>query len=193
MMTRISGATRICEIDVAIFCGDQMHVIECKTGMPKDKPGAPNGKTSKSNDIQKELDHLARVKEAVVGPFGKAWLLRARALQPANAADADGFETPAKSYAMAKRLGLQIAAGAAEIEAVCKALSKLAGNGGRARALSDPAVSLFRIPHSWSGQDIVVSWLGEGKVQPREHNVESFVNFQVHIQATLWRSQILES
>ena len=103
-----------------------MHVIECKTGMPKDKPGAPNGQTSKSNEIQKELDHLARVKDAVVGPFGKAWLLRARVLTPA------GSETPAKSYAMAKRLGLQIAAGAAEIEAVCKALPKLAGNGGRA-------------------------------------------------------------
>ena len=114
------------QIDVAIFCGDQMHVIECKTGMPKDKRGAPSGQTTKSSEIQSELDHLARVKDAVVGPFGKAWLLRARVLPPA------AFEMPAKSYAMAERLRLQVAAGAAEIEAVCNALPKLAGNGGGA-------------------------------------------------------------
>lgn len=100
------------QIDVGIFCGDQLHAIECKTGV--------------SNDIQKELDHLARVKDAVIGPFGKAWLMRARALQSAKVGDANGADTPAKSYAMAKRLGLQIAAGASEIEAVCGALPKLA-------------------------------------------------------------------
>ena len=61
------------QIDVAIFCEDQLHAIECKTG-----------KSAKPNEIQKELDHLARVKDAVIGPFGKAWLLRARTLQPAK-------------------------------------------------------------------------------------------------------------
>jgi hypothetical protein len=120
---RANQAKQDLELDVAIYCGDQLHVAECKTGRPK-----PGG-------LQPELDHLAHVKDAVLGPYGKGWLLRAHALMPdggAGTEESGGW--PAKSYAIAERLRLQVAAGAAEIEAVCGAFSQLAGRTGTAPA-----------------------------------------------------------
>jgi hypothetical protein len=103
------------EIDVAIFCGDQLHAIECKTG----KPGG----------LQQELDHLAHVKDSVLGPYGNAWLWRARELPSAGGAEADdGVVGLAKSYAIAERLRLRVAAGASEIEAELRFLAVLSGD-----------------------------------------------------------------
>ena len=61
------------EFDVAIYANDQLHVVECKAGRSYKK---------------EEIDRLSRAKTVVLGPFGKAWLIRAQSLN----ADAKGYE-----------------------------------------------------------------------------------------------------
>ena len=80
------------DFDIAIYANDQLHVVECKAG---------------HNHNKEEINRLSRAKTVVLGPFGKAWLIRAQSL------DAD-----AKGYEKAVRAELVLATGKSEVGAM---------------------------------------------------------------------------
>jgi hypothetical protein len=86
------------DFDVAIHANDQLHVIECKVSQ-----------THQGDEINK----LSRAKSVVLGPFGKAWLVRAPSLDAA-----------AKGYEQAGRAELILAARKAELEAMLNSVRR---------------------------------------------------------------------
>lgn len=93
---------QVYDIDVAIFANDQLHVVECKSGRPRD------GKQ------QVEREHVAVIKSALVGPYGRTWLAR---LQP--------LPCDAASYEQAAMTEIGLMAGKVQLEDMISRIARL--------------------------------------------------------------------
>jgi len=92
------------DIDVAVYCNDQLHAIECKA------------RKGDSKEVKATIDRAARGRKLLLGPYGRMFVCRAPTLS-----------SDARSYELAERSEVDQIAGKDEIADMLRSLRALVG------------------------------------------------------------------
>jgi hypothetical protein len=107
------GDLRVRELDVAVFRGDQLYAIECKTAMYR-----AGGEDVSSLDYRNAIIKMSDIKRSLVGPFGIAGILNLR--RPSGEQRARRYFESVDQEA--KRGGIALWCGLEAVEEACIAL-----------------------------------------------------------------------